>query len=142
MWRVCKVAFWVIAFLVVMLMMVSIDHRPTIRSSARRVAAKVQIQKLIVALERYRSDVGAFPDAAEGLAALAVNPGITAWRGPYLTTPVSQDPWGNAYLYRYRGDQVPEIVSFGADGKEDGQGPNADISSFTLSTLKESRGAK
>jgi general secretion pathway protein G len=96
-------------------------------------AAKVQIRNFIVALDSYRKDTGEFPSTEQGLAALTMNPGITTWRGPYLTMPVPSDPWGNVYVYRYRGEQVPEIVSFGPDGKEGGEGPNADISSLSLS---------
>ena len=44
--------------------------------------------------------------------------------------PIVKDPWGNEYKYTSPGAKMPyDIVSYGADGKEGGDGPNKDITS-------------
>src|SRR6267378_2158430 len=54
--------------------------------------------------------------------------GVEKWNGPYLKKELPSDPWGNAYVYRAPGRNGGyEIVSFGADGREGGEGENADI---------------
>ncbi|HEV2386577.1 MAG TPA: type II secretion system major pseudopilin GspG [Candidatus Acidoferrales bacterium] len=95
-------------------------------------AAKAQIAAFDTALAAYRLDVGSFPTTDQGLAALRVAPaGVQNWDGPYLPKDVPQDPWGNPYIYRSpskHGDY--EIISYGADGREGGEGVNADIESW------------
>ncbi|HLK21669.1 MAG TPA: type II secretion system protein GspG [Bryobacteraceae bacterium] len=80
------------------------------------VAAQAQINAYITALKTYRKDTGSFPTAEQGLRALVHDPGVTRWQGPYVDKPISPDPWGRAYVYRYRMNQDPEIVSMGDDG--------------------------
>ena len=42
------------------------------------------------------------------------------------------DPWGNAYVYIYPGQNGEyDIVSLGADGQSGGEGENADIGNWT-----------
>ncbi|MDY7000887.1 MAG: type II secretion system protein GspG, partial [Thermodesulfobacteriota bacterium] len=43
-----------------------------------------------------------------------------------------KDPWGNEYIYRCPGNEGRryDIISLGADGKEDGEGVNQDIRSW------------
>lgn len=95
-------------------------------------AAKAQISALETALAAYRLDVGSFPTTEQGLEALRVAPaGVENWDGPYLPKDVPPDPWGHPYVYRCpskHGDY--EIISYGADGREGGEGTNADIESW------------
>ena len=52
------------------------------------------------------------------------------WDGPYLTEKQLLDPWGNPYEYYEQGSASGEgfdIISYGADGMEGGEGENADI---------------
>lgn len=101
--------------------------------------ARQQIAMLSTALELYKADVGKYPNTQEGLEALIRRPSDILpdrWKGPYLKqNKLPLDPWGNPYHYygpdssiaRERGvDYV--IVSYGADGKEGGEGENKDIS--------------
>lgn len=93
--------------------------------------AKLQIESFGSALDLFYLDVGRYPSASEGLAALAQRPGGAAvWNGPYLkNASVPADPWGHVYLYRVPGERGPyEIVSLGSDGQEGGTGTAADIS--------------
>ena len=92
--------------------------------------AKAQIRQLDGIVDLFRLDVGRFPNESEGLDALANKPaGLDSWRGPYLKSEASlTDPWGNPYGYRVLdGGTRIEILSFGADGVEGGDGLNADV---------------
>jgi general secretion pathway protein G len=97
----------------------------------RRTAARAQISAFLTALETYKQETGDYPSTSQGLQALQTNPGVKGWRGPYMDKDIRPDPWGHAYLYRYRAEGMPEIVSLGKEGK---LGPS-NISSLTLETL-------
>lgn len=99
---------------------------------AKASAARAQIENFATALDGFVIDVGRYPTTQEGLKALRTKPeGIERWNGPYLKKDVPADPWGQAYAYRAPGRNGGyEIVSFGADGREGGDGENADINSW------------
>lgn len=96
---------------------------------SERTAAANQIDALRKATDSYRMDMGRFPRAEEGLAALVQRPdGDARWNGPYLQKAVPLDPWGNAYLYRIPGASTDyDIISLGKDGRSGGDGEDADI---------------
>ncbi len=99
--------------------------------SARADTAKVQISNIEAALELYYIDNLQYPDADQGIAALAVQPaGETRWNGPYLKkADALKDPWGNSYAYTIDDNTGAVIVSsLGRDGKIGGDGLDADIS--------------
>lgn len=99
-------------------------------SGARADTAKIQIKNIEAALDLYRLDVGRYPTSAEGLPALIEKPANAGrWRGPYLKSSDGiLDPWGEGYRYRIgSGKNTYEIISFGADKSEGGEGENADI---------------
>ena len=99
-------------------------------SGARADTAKIQIKNIEAALDLYRLDVGRYPTAADGLQALIEKPAnAERWRGPYLKSSDGiLDPWGETYRYRIEGGKnTYEIISFGADKSEGGDGENADI---------------
>jgi len=96
-------------------------------------AARIQIESFSSALDLYYLDVGRYPSSAEGMAALVQQPGgVQAWNGPYLRSgTVPNDPWGHPYLYRSPGEHGAfDIVSYGSDGQEGGNGTAADILSW------------
>ena len=94
--------------------------------------AKAQIAALESAIGAYRLDVGSFPTTDQGLQALRLRPsGVDNWDGPYLPKDVPLDPWGHPYVYRCPSDHGDyEIISYGADGREGGDGPDQDIVSW------------
>jgi general secretion pathway protein G len=126
-----------IAVLAIMLVLSSVVAVSASRGigMARRAAAQMEVQALALALHAYLSDTGDYPTEAQGLDALFVKPALApvpqAWNGPYLDSRVSADPWGARYRYRRPGPDglAFEILSLGADGRPDGTGDNADISS-------------
>ncbi|MDP4822458.1 MAG: type II secretion system major pseudopilin GspG [Aestuariivirgaceae bacterium] len=91
--------------------------------------ARIQMASYRTALELFHLDIGRFPKTGEGLKALAIKPfGLDGWRGPYLDKPVSADPWGHAYVYASPGSKAEyEILSLGRDGRQGGEGEDADI---------------
>src|SRR3982751_1515066 len=99
---------------------------------AKESAARAQIENFMTALDSYFVDTGRYPSGTEGLKALRAKPESSdKWNGPYLKKEVPADPWGNAYVYRAPGRNGGyEIVSYGADGREGGEGENADINSW------------
>lgn len=96
-------------------------------------AAKAQIAMFQSALGQYKLEVGVFPSSEEGLQALRVRP-VTAdyWDGPYLQKEIPLDPWNHEYVYRFPGEygDQPDIISYGADGREGGEDENADVVSW------------
>lgn len=94
--------------------------------------ARAQIDSLDKALDQYRIDTGHYPTQEQGLAALNVPPaGEPQWRGPYLKKYVPHDPWGTAFVYKIPSgvpDREYDLVSYGKDGRPNGTGENADIS--------------
>lgn len=97
---------------------------------AKSQSASVQIRDLEQALEIYHLDVGRFPNNEEGLQALVRQPsGVSGWNGPYLRRgELPEDPWGNAYEYRFPGERGQfDIISYGADGTPGGEGESADV---------------
>lgn len=99
---------------------------------AKQAAARAQIENFSTALDSYFVDVGRYPTTQEGLAALRAKPeGADKWNGPYLKKDVPNDPWGHPYIYHAPGRSGGyEISSYGADGREGGDGENADINSW------------
>jgi len=102
-------------------------------SGATQTVAREQMNGFITALGMYKLDTGRFPSTEQGLQALRIRPQDEArWDGPYLPQDVPPDPWGHAYVYKFPGDhgEEPDIISYGADGREGGDGENADIVSW------------
>ncbi len=102
-------------------------------TAARGDSAKVQAAALANSVELFFLDVGRYPTAAEGLAALMSPPsGATNWKGPYVTRASSlNDPWGRPYLYTDTATGHPyEISSLGADAQAGGSGANADVNNW------------
>lgn len=106
---------------------------------ARIADARLQIKNFETALKLYKIDNGFYPDTQQGLDALVEKP--TTGRippkypaGGYLEKKkISSDPWGNPYAYVCPGLQGDfDIFSYGADGKEGGEGKDADINNWDL----------
>jgi general secretion pathway protein G len=98
-------------------------------SRARAKTGQLQVETVASAVELFRSDVGRYPTASEGLNALIADPGAEGWTGPYLKDPKAVfDPWNHALLYQPTSDgEHFAVVSLGADGKEGGTSADRDI---------------
>jgi general secretion pathway protein G len=98
----------------------------------KKVAAKSQISEFESMLDQFKLDVGRYPSNEEGLQALRTKPANAPnWDGPYSKKELPMDPWGRSYVYRFPGSHGDfDVLSYGADGQEGGDGDNADITSW------------
>lgn len=90
-------------------------------------AAKARISVIETAIGSYRLDMGKYP---QSLDELVKNPGGGAkWKGPYLKENQLIDPWDKPYQFKRPGTGGSDfdLMSFGADGVQGGEGDNADI---------------
>ena len=106
---------------------------------ARQLKAKIQIESLETALKLYKLDNGMYPDTEQGLQALIEKPETGAippkWReGGYLEKgKLPKDPWGNDFIYLSPGTHGEyDIISYGADGVQGGEGKDKDINSWEV----------
>ena len=85
--------------------------------------AKADIATLEQGVEMYRLNKLSYPAAGEGLQAVV--------KEGYVKR-LPQDPWGNPYQYVTPGRDGGsfDIFSHGADGREGGEGEDADIGSW------------
>lgn len=95
--------------------------------------ARQQIELLGTALDTYKLDVGNYPESLN----LLIETGeeeMGRWDGPYLRKKViPKDPWGNEYVYKYPGENYEyDLISYGKDGEEGGEGLNRDINSWEV----------
>jgi len=106
----------------------------TYLSDSRSKAARLQIASFSNSLDLFAMDVGRYPTTQEGLAALVRRPaGAKVWNGPYLKdNSVPPDPWRNPYVYLAPGAHgAYDLLSYGSDGQEGGDGAAADINNWT-----------
>jgi len=97
---------------------------------AKADAARIEIGQ---ALDLFKLEIGRYPTSQEGLQALvAAPPGVNNWNGPYWKkSQLPKDPWANEYKYAQPGQHgAYDIVSYGPDGREGGDGPDKDITSW------------
>ena len=86
---------------------------------AKQDTARLDIANIHNALKLYYTKKGKYPDTGSGLKALVDTQNLER---------IPVDPWGHEYVYMNEGGK-PVIISYGADGTQGGEGPDADISS-------------
>ncbi|WP_373035041.1 type II secretion system major pseudopilin GspG [Sulfurimonas sp.] len=91
----------------------------------------IQMKNVQEALKSFKFDNGLYPATEEGLQALIKNPDEKKYKGyaksGYLdgeNLPI--DPWKNHYIYLNEDGEI-NLISLGADGKENGKDNNKDI---------------
>ncbi|MCM2285030.1 MAG: type II secretion system major pseudopilin GspG [Desulfobacula sp.] len=106
---------------------------------AKAVKAKVDILAIETALKLYKLDNGDYPTTEQGLAALVEKPSTEPvplnWKekGYLEKAKVPTDPWGKEYLYLSPGVHDDyDLISYGADGVQGGEGKNKDVNSWDL----------
>jgi general secretion pathway protein G len=100
---------------------------------AKAKAARIEIEQIGQTLDLFKLEIGRYPTTQEGLQALITAPsGVTNWNGPYWKkSTLPKDPWTNEYHYESPGQHgAYDLWSYGADGKEGGDGVNKDITSW------------
>ena len=105
----------------------------TTLGKAKHDIARSQMALIEQGLGRFQYDCHRLPTDSEGLEALIEMPDELEgkWDGRYCKKSALIDPWGNPYLYfagsGELGNKEYELISFGADGVEGGEGDNEDI---------------
>jgi general secretion pathway protein G len=125
----------VIVILGILATVVAINVLPS-QDKAMKGKARADVAVLEQALEAYRLDNFAFPTNEQGLDSLVTPPPglnqVDRYReGGYIRR-LPKDPWGNPYQYRAPGAHgAIDVFSFGADGREGGEGKDADIGNWS-----------
>jgi general secretion pathway protein G len=91
---------------------------------ARHERAGLDIKAIEQALTLYYAKKGSYPDTSTGLKALVDTQNLEQ---------MPKDPWGNEYQYMLDNGK-PLIKSYGRDGKEGGEGADADITNRDQAT--------
>ncbi len=105
----------------------------------RQNAAKLQLGQFKTAVQIYVNDNRFPPTQRQGLEALVVKPATPPIpenfppNGYLDSGSVPKDPWGRDYAYLCPGTRGEsfEIICYGADGEEGGDGFNTDLSTTT-----------
>ena len=96
---------------------------------------KIQISQLEQVLGLFQLDNGFFPTTEQGLAALVKAPTLPPEpmnykQGGYMKK-VPKDAWGREFIYICPGQHGDfDIISYGSDGAEGGEGNAKDINSW------------
>ncbi|QNA84112.1 type II secretion system major pseudopilin GspG [Sphingomonas sp. So64.6b] len=102
---------------------------------AKSEKAKADIATIESGLELYKLNMSIYPTTSEGLAALVSAPAglqdpSRYQKGGFIKK-LPNDPWGRPYLYASPGTHgAADIWTLGADGKDGGEGADADIGSW------------
>jgi len=98
---------------------------------SQRVAAMAQIKSFQTALTQYKLYFKHYPTTSEGLEAL-----LNTSKGSLLdSATVPLDPWNNKWVYTCPGAHGDfDIISYGADGQAGGEGENADVESWNMTS--------
>jgi general secretion pathway protein G len=104
-------------------------------SKGKQTTARTEISQIGSALELFHAEYGHYPSNEEGLAKLQE-------RSTEHPTGILQgdllDPWNRPYIYIQPGLHGPyDILCYGGDGQEGGEGDDADIVSWNLSGAGE-----
>ena len=99
-------------------------------TKAKQNTARQEIATVVHALSAFYATYGRYPTNEEGL-------GILKTASEKIPEPLLEgkltDPWGQPYQYNAPGSNGPfEVICYGADGREGGDGVDADISSDAL----------
>jgi type II secretion system protein G len=95
------------------------------RSKLARSSAETAIATISTALERFKGDHSVYPVRLRDLWQKPVQAGAR-WKGPYLESGASYDPWGGDFVYTSTPFSF-ELVSYGADGVPGGTEDDQDV---------------
>lgn len=99
---------------------------------ARVTTTKANLKLLHAAVNQFKMDTGRYPSEEAGLKELLEKPGdVTNYQesGYLESTGIPKDAWGNEFVYMLNPESGKPfvIISYGADGKEGGEGYDADL---------------
>jgi general secretion pathway protein G len=119
----------VITILAILASLLAVNYRGTLGTAKHKIADQ-EVAKLKDLLDQYYFEMGTYPSQSDGLEALT-RP-LPSHSEP-LATGKLLDPWGHPYVYINPGNHGKfDLICYGADGVEGGEGANADIVSWDL----------
>ncbi|RKY03823.1 type II secretion system protein GspG [Candidatus Poribacteria bacterium] len=137
-------SLYILAGVVVALVILGVFVAPRVlKQSERALHAKASkmMEELIVALDLYAKDNGDYPTTEQGLKALwekpETHPIPLNWNGPYISEPITKDPWGREFIYIRPGIHnryTYDLISYGSDGMEGGKGTAEDLTNWIEET--------
>ena len=133
--RIRRHGFSLVELIVVMVILGMLAGLVAVRTrgyliTSRQKVAQTQIASFVQAVESFYALHSRYPTTDEGMEVLTEP---TSSNPEPLLSKIPLDPWKNPYEYISPGTRLPyEIISLGADGREGGEGENADISSESL----------
>lgn len=116
----------VVLAITILLSAIAVPVSQGLIQDARDSAARDDLDAIASGVASYVRDTGALPAT---LAALATSPGVSGWRGPYVSpatdpalarSSVPLDPWGRGFLWTSRSQCAGEIRCRGADALDSG----------------------
>lgn len=96
--------------------------------------AKTDIQTFSKASELFRMDQGRYPEELQELMGVEDE---EEGNGKSYVKKITKDPWGNEYSYNLVDEEEYEIISYGRDGEEGGEGLDADITNLEVEEEEE-----
>jgi len=92
--------------------------------------ARMEIAKIAQALDTYYTAYDIYPPSDRGMRVLVEE---SSEFPDGLLNKIPKDPWGNDYIYLNPGREAAyEVVSYGADKQEGGEGANRDVTSLEI----------
>lgn len=124
----------IVTAVIVVIFIPAILSLPMKIDQVRVITTKTNLKILHHAVNQFKMDTGRLPTEEEGLMAIVEQPNdVTRYEpGGYLEpNEIPKDAWGNDFVYHLSPDSYEPfvIISYGADGKEGGEGIDADIRS-------------
>ena len=93
---------------------------------AKAVKAREDMKRIMTAIDLFQADNDRYPDELEEL----TDPTDEFPQGRISAIP--KDPWGNDYEYVPDTENGYDLVCYGRDGAEGGEGEDADINSWEI----------
>lgn len=100
--------------------------------TAKKMTACNQVKEFEQAIELFKLEKNQYPGTEEGLQALITQKKLKG-------AAVPKDPWGKDYVYIFPGQHNADgfdIMSYGADGREGGQGDGEDLNNWGPPCIK------
>ena len=100
------------------------------KQKAQKARALADIKILESSIQRFKLDMDRYPETLEELVTNPAEDDQKKWGGPYVENTAFLDPWQNPYRYEVPGMHNTsgfDLVSYGADGKDGGEGDDEDI---------------
>lgn len=122
----------ILAVLVILALLMGIAAKNFIgmTDKARVTTTKATLKELHAAVNMFKLDTGRYPTEEEGLLALIEQPSdVVGWTGYLETTDIPRDAWKHDLVYMLNPESGKPfvIISYGADGKEGGEGYDTDL---------------